>query len=167
MGIVVPIIVGVISGLLASLIFYTFLRALKPNIVISDKIAKSGDRFLIKIVNKANRDAIDIRAELLLMTPITVPGGIVWKRERLSLRPEYLMILPKYDKKDKDAKYAFRFSTEENLFEICNKPQQYLSFKIIAKDEVSGFGKVFIQKYYTEKDILEGSFEFGESLEIR
>ena len=163
----ITIIVGVLSGLLASLIFYISLRAIKPNIIISNKIAKTGDKFVIKVVNKSKRDAIDIKAEFLLMSPVSVPNGIIWRRKRIFLKTDYLMILPQYDKKDKDANYAFRFTTQENLFEIWEKEHQYLVFKLIAKDEVSGFGKVFVQKYYTKKDIIEGSFEFGESLKIR
>ncbi len=163
----VAIIVGVLSSLLASLIFLFFLRLMRPKIVISDKIAKTGDRFVIKVVNKSRRDAVDIKVEFLLMTPVSVPNGIILRRRPILLKRDYLMVLPRYDKRDKDASYAFRFTTQENLLEIWNKEHQYLLFRLMAKDELSGFGKVFNQKFYTKKDIMEGSFEFGESLEIR
>jgi len=159
--------IGIFSSFLASLMYLSFLSLLRPKILISPKISKSeSGNYVIKVINKSKRDAVDIQAELCLLTPINVPKGQIWKRQKIPLNTSKLMVLRKFDTKDKDAIYAFRFTTKVNLEEIWNDKHSYLRFRLFAKDEVSGFGKVFEQKYYTKSDIIQGSFAFGDSFDI-
>jgi len=166
---ITTLFISVISGVFASFSFYVFLRVLKPNIKISPKIARDKKEGIIKIkvVNLAKRDALDIRAELVLLVPKNVPNGIIYVRKPIELKKNYLINLSKYSKQDKNANYAFRFRANDSFIDDWNYNGQYLIFKLIAKDEVSGFSKVFIKEYFSKGDIIDGDFEMGVSMEIK
>jgi len=98
---ITTLFVSVISGIFTSFSFYSFLRLLKPNIKISPKIARDRKEGIVKIkvINLAKRDALDIRAELVLLVPKNVPNGIIYVRKPIELKKNYLMNLSKYSKK--------------------------------------------------------------------
>ncbi|WP_156786032.1 hypothetical protein [Archaeoglobus veneficus] len=168
------IIIGVISSVIASLLFLLFLTRVRPEIEISNQIAKgksltTGDTiYRIKVINKTRRPIINIKAQLHLVTPITVPGGILLKSKEIPLRRSEIMYLEKFDPNDENAEYAFRFVTYENIEEIWKDDKRsFLRFRICATDSISGFTKVFIKEYHTKSLIREGEFEFGNSMEIK
>jgi len=162
------IIVGVLSGFIASGIFLLFLRSLRPNIHISPEIAVNNNKYTIKIINKSQRNAVDIRVELLLVQSKNVPGGSIISTNTIQLNKDKAFILAGYDSNDTDAKYARRFNTDEDLHGMWNnKDIQYLIFRIYCHDEVSGFGKVFSSEYRTKRNsLISGQFHFGNDLSI-
>ena len=78
---VVAGIVGVLSGLIASIAFFLLLCKIKPVVVISDDICRDlhDDLFRIKVVNKSKFDLIDVKYPY---TPVTdlVMGLLMLKR---------------------------------------------------------------------------------------
>jgi len=167
------IITGVIVGLVTSVIFLYALSRVRPRFQISERIAKritpSGNtQYLVKILNRSRRSAIDIRARLHLMTPTMAPGGVVLRSKRLELSRGELFELPGFSRKDQEARYAFRFLTEEHLEDLWEDESQYLRFRLFASDSLSGFGRVFVRDFHMKRvSVVEGDFEVGSSLEIK
>ena len=118
------IIIGILSSFLASLIFLLFLTRVRPNIVISDQIAKSissqtkNNVYIIKIVNKTPRSIIDIKAQLHLINLVIMPGGVMKNTKEITLKNSELMEISKIDLKDKEADPGYRFIIRENIEEI-------------------------------------------------
>ena len=171
---IVAIIIGVLSSIVASLMFLLFIsRRLRPKIVISTQIAKGkglkGEMvYRVKVINKTGRSIMNIKAQLFLVKPSVRPGGITPTAKEIPIAKGEIMELLKFDLKDKDNNHAFRFRTYEDIEELWDNRQSILRFKIYGIDSLSGFGKVFTQDYHTKRNsIKEGDFETGNSLKIK
>ncbi|MCD4783177.1 MAG: hypothetical protein K8T10_05015 [Candidatus Eremiobacteraeota bacterium] len=168
------IIIGVLSSFVASLIFLLFLTRVRPNIVISNQIAKSKSLktgelvYIIRIINKTKRPIIDIKAQLHLINLVVMPGGVIKNTKIIALKTSEIMEISKFDSKDKMWNYAYRFIVDENIETKWENSHSFLRFKISAKDSLSGFSRVFSKNYHTKiNSIQEGKFEAGNSLEIK
>ena len=99
MDYLLAVIIGVLSSFVASLIFLLFLTRIRPNILISDKIAKndgsitSGDYYRIKVINKTPRSIINVKAELKLVSLIAIPGGVMEMYKTIPLKASVKSIL--------------------------------------------------------------------------
>jgi len=167
------ITIGVLSSLGASIIFLFFLTRIRPRLDISDQIAKTvtsnGETiYRIKIINKTRVPIMNIKAQLHIMTPTTVPSGIIYISQNIPLQRSELMELSKFDKKDKTASYAYRFRSYKSLDDLWgDDDHSYLRFRIQATHSVSGFSKVFRKDYFTKRNsVLDGEFDFGDSMKI-
>ncbi len=168
------ILIGVLSSLVASIVFLLFLTRLRPKIEISNQVARTVTStgktiYRIKIINKSRVPIMNIRAQLHVMTPTTVPSGIIYVSKDISFQQSAVMELSKLDKQDKTAAYAYRFRTYDSLDDLWNNDSQsYLRFRVQATHSVSGFSKVFRKDYYTKRNsIVDGEFDFGNSVNIR
>ena len=168
------VIIGVLSGFTASFIFLLFLTMIKPKIIISKQIAKncptSGQvNYQIKIINKTANSIINVKAQLFLITPIVMPGGLIEQNVSIPLKTSELMELSKFDVNDKTGGYIFRFVCEENIEKKwTDENRSFLRFKIFATHPLSGSSRVFSEDYHIIKNsIEEGKFEFGNSLKIK
>ena len=163
------IIVGIVSSLVASLLFLYMLRLLPPNISISSEVAKTTlsdeNVYSIKVKNEGRRDAINLRAELLLLVPQSVEGGEIYKVGKIPLQADSLFRLGKYSKQDRSLSYAFRFVTKSDLErEWLSNKKSFLRFVVFAQDSFSGFPKIFIKEFHSQyHDIIEGDFDRGLS----
>jgi hypothetical protein len=74
----------------------------------------------------------------------------------------------KYDKKDKDVDYAYRFVTYQDIDSVWNDDNiQFLRFRIYARHSVSGFGTFASKDYRLKRNsIKEGEFSKGNTFEI-
>lgn len=165
------ILIGVASSFIASCMFLFALYSIRPKIEIVENIAKdvglNGKTFyVIKVINRARRAAVDVRAELRLMTYKNVDNGHVVVTQSIKLVQPEIFSIPRY-RKGKTG-FGYRFSTFEDLDEKWpDDSSSYLSFKIYAKDSLTGFGKVFSKQFRTKnKNIVPGKFSNGESTEI-
>lgn len=169
------IIIGVLSSFVASLVFLFLLTRIRPNIEISDKIAKNRDsttddvNYRIKIINKTSRSIINVQAQLHLISIIAVAGGMIEHNKKIALRTDKIMELSKFNLKDKNAEYAYRFIPTKNIEELWDDDvHSFLRFKISATDSLSGFCKVVKKDFHVKNNsIEEGVFEFGNSLDIK
>ena len=150
----VSTIIGVLSGIIASLVFFHLLTRIRPKLQISDKIAKkkssgtSEVAYKIKVINKTHHPIINVKAQLHLVTPVVVPGGILLKTREIPLKRNEILCIEKFDSNDEQAKYAFRFVTYENIDDIWKEDEKsFLRFRVIATDSFSGFTKVFVKDY--------------------
>lgn len=168
------IIVGVASSFASSALFLMAMNRLKPRIEISPIISRYTDEngqsvYVVKILNKGPRDVININIVFHLVKEIIVSGGRVFRSERLELRTNNILSIPKFNKKDKDANYAFRIRCFENLEAKWNANQNsYLRIRLTAEDAISGSTIVQEQKYFlSSSSIQEGQFEWGNSFCIK
>lgn len=163
---------GVLASLIAATAFLLFLSKLRPKFKISKEIAvfpKGKDNeYYIKILNKGPRDAINIKVEVDLMTSKNVPEGAILTHSPIALKKDDRMVLSKYNKKDKEATFAYRITIVSDLDKLwSDEANQFVRIKIFAQDEMSNFGRVFVQEYRTKRySIKKGEFHFGDTLEI-
>jgi len=168
------LLLAVFIGIIASAIFYYFLLRLKPRIEISSKIAKGLSTidntviYRIKIINYTKVPIIEIKAHLHIFKNYQTSTGEIWKSQAIKLRRDDPLVILKYDKKDKDAKYAYRFLTYEDVDTMwSDNTKAYLKFRLICKHSVSGFTGFFEQDYRIKrKSIKMGDFSKGDFFEI-
>lgn len=173
MYLVQSVLIGVLSSLAASALFLVVLFRLRPEIEISPYIAvglsKTGKKtYRFKFVNRAKRNAINVRARVIYTTPKNVPDGTVLNNRNIGLTRDLIFELPKFDTGDKEANYAYRLMTSEDLEDIwSNEDSAYVRFQLIATDALTGFSRVFHKSFHTKRSCLRpGSHRFGESLEV-
>ena len=168
------IVLAVFLGLITSGIFLLILLCFKPNIDISPRIArgistKTGETvYRIKIINRTRSPLIDIKAQLHIYKNYQTATGEIWKSNAIDLKRSDPIIIGKYDKKDEQSNYAYRFLTYENIYEKWgDDSSQFLRFRIFARHSVSGFGRVFFKDYRLKRNsIMEGDFSKGDTFEI-
>jgi hypothetical protein len=166
------IVVAIFSSFVASSFFLFFLRNLRPSIDISKVIAVEEKQdctvYQVKIINRSPRNVVDLRAELLLVKSVNVPGGSVLRTEVIPLKKDKAFILSAFNANDKDAQYALRFTTTEDMEKLwSDEDTQHVVFRIYCHDETSGFGKVFSQEYRIKRNALKsGQFHFGNDLAV-
>jgi hypothetical protein len=168
------LVTGVISGIVASLVFTLIMYNLRPKVKISPEINRTEYRddgiifYGIKILNNSRfTGLLDVRAELVLMTPFNAHGGPNFHMDDIPLKSNYLAHCNKYSKKDKEGAYAVIFTTPVDIDSLWKTEGQFITFNIYAKHPFSGFSKAFEQKYYTKRDCIKnGRFTFGNKFDI-
>lgn len=168
------IILAVLVGLITSGIFLVILSRFKPKIDISSKIArgvstKTGEIvYRIKVINRTSASITDIRAQLQILNNYQTATGEIWKSDAIELRRSDPISIDKYDKKDEEANYAYRFLTYADLNKRWNDDKsQFLRFRIFARHSISGFGGFFFNDYRLKrKSIIEGDFSKGDTFKI-
>ncbi len=167
------ILIGVISGIISSSIFYIYLLLLRPNIEIASDICNQtgevGGFFGFKIVNNSIFfDLVDIEAEIVLKTPFNTTGGQNYKFQTIRLNKDKIKVLPKRSKKNHEqgGSYALILCTTENILNLWTTEHQHIELHVFARHSFSGSCKNFTKKYFTTANIKKGMFKFGKDLEI-
>jgi hypothetical protein len=166
-------VIGVISSLVASGVFLLAISKLRPKLFVSPKISKTKDDkgntvYFVKVINRTRYPVIGVNVRMYLATPQNVSGGTAYKHRAIELRMPNVMELSPFDRKDKDAKYAVRFTVAEDLDALWSQDETArVRFQIYATHSLTGFGKAVDQFYYQKRtDLVDGEFKFGNSLEI-
>lgn len=166
------VVISILTGFITSSLFLLFLSKLRPKIVISECIAVRDEdgkqRYVIKVINRGTRNAINLKAELSMVAVRIVPDGNVYSTRTLTLNKDAIFTLAKLDMSNDEANYAYRFATIDDVEGIWrDDSREFLRFKLYAQDEMSNFGKVFAQDFRTKRNtIKKGEFRFGESLDV-
>jgi len=166
------VVVPVLIGLLTSLLFLLLISRIRPNIQISTIIAKVESKkylgkygYVIKIINRSKRAAIDVKVRFALVQEKIVPDGLIMRTSDFVLEKDSEFEIPGFDKNEPEAS-AFLFVTYDDIETKWNE-KTFLLFVVYAKDSLTGFGKVFTQRYYLKRVTLrDGSFKVGTSMEI-
>ncbi len=157
------------STLLFSLMMSRITQRIEISKLISNEIDEDGNNFqAIKLINRGPRDAVDVKFELQIVKDVIVPDGVLSTSREVSLKYKGLFVLDNFKKDTKNATFAFRMRIVEDLKKNWHDEEnEYLRFRVYAKDEMSGFGKLF-EEYYRVKrvSIKDGTFHFGNSFEI-
>lgn len=161
------------TSFISAIFFLLMMKQFKPNILISPEIAQSFDsygkeKYTIKVINKTKYNIYDIEAQLHIVRQECTPTGCIEKTEIIAFKRENPFILTKFDKKDKNANYAYRFLTYENLNLICATNNiNSLRFRLICKHELSGILGYFNHEYIIRGNFIKnGNFIVGDSFEI-
>jgi hypothetical protein len=155
------VVLGIITSFVASIVFTYLFTRLKPNLKISDGIAFKNGTFKIKIINKSNYAAINIKADISYIGYFNVPGGRERRSYVIDLQKDSIFDIDKFEKNSEHANNTYRFVTVENLREgFKENNYEYIRFKITATHSLSNIGKVF-EKQYNVNQIKNGEFGFG------
>ncbi len=160
---------GVVSGIIASVLLNKYYWSLKPNLIISDKIAVNDDNeYHIKIINKSHFYITNIYIKIQLVTVSIGNGGSISNVFELNFPSNKLTIINPYNRKDKDATYAVRLGISKNLEdEWIEDEHTYLKFIIYCSNEHNNSSKLFEKIFYKKNlCIKHGNFKFGTSCEI-
>jgi hypothetical protein len=165
------LVIGAIGSLIASAFFIIILYQFRPNLELSPQIAKTNYDgkivYAIKVLNSGNRDAISIRAELLMIEPQVVSGGIGKNILQFSLERDNWFLLHPSSKTSENFSVTFEFITCDDLIaEWETYENSYLIFQVYAQDVFSGFARVFSREYYSQNDVINGRFSKGTSMKI-
>lgn len=166
-------IVPVLIGLLTSLLFLLLISRVRPSIQISENIAKVESKkhlgkygYVVKILNKSKRSTVDVKVRFAIVQEKIVPDGIIMQTTDFQLEKDSEFEIPGFNEKEPEAS-AFRFLTYDDIEAKWDDDKVFLVFVVYAKDSLSGFGKVFTQKYYRKQvHLKDGSFKVGTSMEI-
>jgi hypothetical protein len=166
-------VLAIFVGLTANGMFLFIISRFRPKIDISQHIAYRLDKngqpvYRIKVINRTKHPIVDIKAQLHVFRSRQTATGEIWVSTSINFKQSDPIMIDKHDKIDKDANYAYRFVTYENIDNIWNDENiQFLRFRIYAKHSISGFGK-FVSKDYRLKrnTIKEGEFSKGDTFEI-
>ncbi len=166
------VIVGVLSSLVASLLFLMFLFTLRPNIAIGDCIAKTHEDgkpvYLIKVINKTWGRIYDVHAQVVHIKFENVNGGQNVYSKPLTLLKSHIWSVNRIKNKlnDPNAEFAILFVCTDDLESIWIN-ETMIEFRVMAKHSFSGFSKIHKRRFYKKKStVKEGSFKFGNSFDI-
>ncbi len=166
-------VLAIFVGVIANGMFLCIMSKLRPKIDISPHVARRTDKngkpnYRIKVINRTKYPIVDIRAQLHVFTSRQTATGDIWASTAITLKQSDPITINKYDKKDKDVDYAYRFVTYQDVESIWNDDNiQFLRFRIYARHSVSGFGTFASKDYRLKRNcIKEGEFSKGDTFEI-
>ena len=158
------ILLSLLTGLVSSGFLIICLFKIRPDIIVAEQLVIDKDKKIIyvKVVNKSWFDAMDVEYDLEFCHD---KGDHIINQKRIKPVQEHFSVIPKYNRKDKYAQYAYRYSFDysplEKDIDTMNK-DTYISFRIKAKHSFSS-GAKHVYKEYHKTDIIEGKYSFGLS----
>lgn len=171
------VLIGVLSGTVASAIWFIGLQRLRPRLDISTDIAEEpvaiagSPRYYIKIVNKSHRTTSDLRFELCVLFR-TASMSANRKQVIDHTEPEPLMIRGKRRGSTSNGyRVGYITGPKEALAEIrtnySDLESYHIRMQVYARDQISGVGELFEQRYNCICcSIKVGQFQSGPSLEV-
>jgi hypothetical protein len=165
------IIVGVLSSIAASFLFLFLMFMMRPRLAISELIARTnfnGEKaFIVKIINQSWWKLYDIHAEFAHIKFRNATGGQNIYYTRLRLLSDHVWSLNNlHGWNDNNAEYAILFVCLDDLDTLWTNDTM-IEFRVMAKHSFSGFNRILRRRFYrSQSSIRDGSFKFGNSLEI-
>lgn len=161
-----------LTNLSASFVFlFLVLIFFKPKIIISPYICKGKylgadqtDYYFIKIINISIFSAYDVSIELLEVDSYPMPNGQMNKRFRpLSLILHKVSHIAGYRPSwiRKNAPYALRIRTSENLEKILNDDYKAVMIKVSSRHGLTGLVKIHSKEYVDITQLKKGKFSYG------
>lgn len=166
----IQILYSILCSIVASFIFlFVVLFIFKPKIRISPFVCKSNylddeDYYFIKLINISIFSAYDITFELLEVDRYPTPNGQMNDRFRtLTLVLNQISHIPGYRPSwlRKNAPYAIRVRTKEDLTDILKNDYKSVMIKISLRHGLTGLVKVHSKEYTDTEQIKNGKFGYG------
>ena len=157
------LITGVISGIVAAAVFYTFLLFVRPKIHVSSKACRAPEDdaiIRIKVVNKTRCMLTNVKYALNFCQN---QGDGVHRIEEILPYKTRLEFIDKYSKSDEKAEYAIRLSYK--IPPHVRVSDGWLEFSIHTNHGFSNTSAC-VKKKYVSDDIVSGIFETGTSMKI-
>lgn len=165
-------LIGVISGIIASIAFHFITYLSKPKIRISEQISKKKINgvyeYRFKIVNMSKYYVKNVKVFLEIIKRDNGDGGVILSSKPIHVIRKDVTFIEPHSKNDKDASYAVRYRIDGDLENLWAEDEQsYLRLRFYCENEFNGTGKLFTQNYSKKATtIKEGDFKFGDSCEI-
>jgi len=165
------VIVGLLSSIVASFLFLFLMLMMRPRLAISESIARvtfDGKKaFIIKIINKSWWRLYDLHAEFAHIKLRNATGGQNVYLTRLKLLNNHVWCINSvHGWRDNNAEYAMLFVCLDDLDTLWTNDTM-IEFRVMAKHSLSGFNRLMKRRFYkSQSSIRDGSFKFGNSLEI-
>lgn len=163
---------SVLTSFVASFIFlFVVLILFKPKLIISKHICRGklanadpAVYYFIKIINWSLFGAYDVKVELLQNEKYTSERGQMNSRNTsLSLVVSEISHIPGYLPSwvRKNAPYAIRVRSTDNLESILDDDHKSVLIKISAKHGLTGLVKVKTREYTDSSQLKIGRFKYG------
>jgi hypothetical protein len=171
-NIIIGLVTGFFSAICASAVFVYIMYSQRPKLELSRQIAKTNFKgqtiYAFKVINAGRRDAVTVSAELFLIQPHTVEGGVGYNVIEIPLVRQKLFHLRPVAKVGTKFGGVFEFITLADLeAEWLALTDSYLLFRVLAQDSLSFFSQVFSSEFGDpEKAIAAGRFAKGASMKI-
>lgn len=161
------LLIGIISGIVASIFFTLILFFIKPKITVSDKIcccidSNNNKTYRIKIVNRTCFMLTNIKYKLFYCK---IHGDGITTIQEIEPRKSPIICIDKYNFFDKEAKYAIRISYDIDFEKYPINENSKIEFVFIADHSLSNT-TTCVKKEYVADDIIEGLFESKKSTNI-
>lgn len=168
------LVTGVLSGMVASLLFLLALRQFRPKVSISPFIAREVDslgeiRYRFKVVNRSFRPAVDVGVYLYRDRPRKVFGGVsaIHCLKRIPLSDIHINLIPGRRIRDKDARHARRYLCDADLLAYWPSDEfESVVLKVVCRDGFTGVCRIVEQRFELHSTIRDGHFAFGDNLEV-
>lgn len=168
------VLAGVLSGVIASFVFLSITRFLRPKILISDHLSvypsDTDDREVIrlKIINKRFRAVSDVSVSVYAEHKRSIHDGELKVRKNIGNKFTTQVITPRrFKDKEFDNARRIRINYRELIEGLAANPMAYIVVEVYARDAVSGVGGIFTQHYALSADRCTfGSFKVGNGTEI-
>ncbi len=156
--------IGVVSGVVASIVFFTVLLFIKPRIKVSKQIAVTDAEQSICQIKVVNNNIFKLKnVKYVLTYEEHKIGGNVDIQTILPMKEPVIFLYGK-DRKDKNQRFALKISYSIPPEKRLTKNTR-LSFAIFGEHSLSNTISCK-QVFYTEKDFIVGHFETGKSMKI-
>lgn len=166
------VLLSVLCSIVASFIFlFLVLILFKPKIRLSPFVCKGkymeGDEtqyYFIKMINVSLFSAYDVTVELLEVDRYPTQNGQMNDRLRpLTLVLSHISHIPGYRPSwiRKNAPYAIRVRTSEDLNRILSNDYKSVMVKVSLRHGLTGLVKVHTKEYTECSQIKNGKFEYG------
>ncbi|MEP5829723.1 MAG: hypothetical protein ABJ300_05610, partial [Maribacter dokdonensis] len=163
-------ITGILSGIIASSLFFLALRVFKPKIIISDKIVRQqttneeGDQIIVywfKFINMTKADIENVSIDLFIMEDYFNGSAKNYNTKRLNIaQPEFKFLTGKKSRSKETYNNCVQMMIKEPLEEKWNGKKEWLHVQIDSKHSQSGRRKVHVKKYQDPtSSIVSGKFD--------
>ena len=174
---IIALLVGVVSGIIASGLFFLVLRIFKPRIRIAKEIVKqiinkeNGEieiHYWFKFINMTKADIENISIDLFLMEDYFNGSAKNYETKRLKIARSEIKFLVGLNKRSKDTfNNCVQMKILEPLEEKWNGKKEWMQLHIDSKHSQSGRRKVQVMKFQDpERTIVVGKFDSGENFKI-
>lgn len=176
MELTISISLGFLFGIIACWVFWRYLRWQRPKVEIARKVSLTKDAVTgkqiirFKILNKGRNQVIGITFKAWVCDLLEVPGGKMSRglyilpisnSETATLTPRGQTSRPW----GLTPEQLYRSEPEFDVMKLLSHSDHRILITLRVSDAVSGTTAVQ-QVTYCRGDVIEGLFEFGESLEI-
>lgn len=175
---------GVLGGLIASLVFLLTLSLVRPRLQISPEIAMvpaegpgEENEYRFKAVNRSRRACVDVDILAYVVTTRPIPAKKQGKfgthrfLDPIDLRRHQGAMIPGYRRSDEAQKFAHLIRFEESAAKVLHKAHKaessaFILVRIVARDSWTGFPRMFEREFRLSSQIRTGVFSSGSSFEI-
>ncbi|MFV5686375.1 hypothetical protein ACM55I_13105 [Flavobacterium sp. GB2R13] len=168
----ISLLIGIISGLIASYLFLIFyLKKKRPIIKISNYISKieyKGEiNYFFKFINATNSEIFDIHIETTFYKPVGDFNGSNLVGNDITLKDNFSAYIPCENKNDSHNLHAMRVRTVDEIEKDWIDESSFIRLTIIAKHSLSGLNKVFHKDFLSKDCITTKKFLSGNSLDVK